>query len=290
MVVKQASHRWWFDNHDDTTSKRSPWLQSTLAELQRKTEGMLILIEGDAADSFAQRAEMFYKNRPELISMVEEFYRAHRSLAERYDHVKCDSATRLVTRLGSPFSATKYQLDRSICGMSDLTYDSYSVSCDLEDSAESEVDDPEEYDQLEDGTPVLGKPKEEEFPDEVRKMKEEMKRLEEENRAQKDQLEKKDEERIAVRKLQEELMSLGEENRAQKEQLKQKDEEKIAVIRQLSMAVDMLKEENVELRKCLAKESPKRSNRFDFNKLKGAAIFGNLFNGSQKHHGTIVAL
>ncbi|KAL5561562.1 hypothetical protein UlMin_031309 [Ulmus minor] len=265
MVMKQASHWWWFDNHNTSATKRSPWLQSTLAELQQKTEGMLILLEGDA-DSFAQRAEMFYKKRPELFSMVEDFYRAHRSLAERYDHVKSNSATRIVTRLGSSFSA-KDQLDKSICEMSDLTYDSYSATCDPVDSAESEVDD----------------------PDEVRKTKEEMKRLEEENRAQKDRLKKKDEERIAVRKLQEELRRLGEENRALKEQLKQKDEEKIEVIRQLSMAVDMLKEENVELRKCLAKESPKRSNHFDFNKLKGA-IFGNLFNGSQKHLATIVAL
>ena len=106
-----------------------------------------------------------------------------------------------------------------------------------------------------------------------------MKRLEEYNKAQKNQLKKKEDERIAVRKLKEELKRLGEENKAQKEQLKQKDKEKIEVIRQLSMAVEMLKEENVELRKCLVKESPKRSNPFDFNKLKGT-IFGNLFNGS----------
>lgn len=47
---------------------------------------MLRLIEEDA-DSFAQRAEMYYQKRPELVNLVEEFYRAYRSLAERYDHL-----------------------------------------------------------------------------------------------------------------------------------------------------------------------------------------------------------
>lgn len=46
---------------------------------------MIKLIEEDA-DSFARRAEMYYKKRPELLKLVEEFYRAYRALAERYDH------------------------------------------------------------------------------------------------------------------------------------------------------------------------------------------------------------
>eukprot|EP01018_Ginkgo_biloba_P017303 Gb_15282 [translate_table: standard] len=58
-----------------------------MAELDEKTKAMLKLIEEDA-DSFAQRAEMYYKKRPDLINLVEEFYRAYRSLAERYDQLK----------------------------------------------------------------------------------------------------------------------------------------------------------------------------------------------------------
>ncbi|KAJ6337068.1 hypothetical protein OIU76_006852 [Salix suchowensis] len=46
---------------------------------------MIKLIEEDA-DSFARRAEMYYKKRPELMKLVEEFYRAYRALSERYDH------------------------------------------------------------------------------------------------------------------------------------------------------------------------------------------------------------
>nr|GMD67120.1 protein NETWORKED 3A-like [Ipomoea batatas] len=80
---KLSSHWWWFEAEKNTYKNRSPWLQSTLAELDRKTNAMLRIIEGDA-DSFAQRAEMFYKKRPELISMVRDYYRAHRLLAEGY--------------------------------------------------------------------------------------------------------------------------------------------------------------------------------------------------------------
>ncbi|RWW76682.1 hypothetical protein BHE74_00015210 [Ensete ventricosum] len=47
---------------------------------------MLKLIEADA-DSFAKRAELYFKRRPELISFVEDAYRAYRALAERYDHI-----------------------------------------------------------------------------------------------------------------------------------------------------------------------------------------------------------
>ena len=49
-------------------------------------ENILRIIEEDG-DSFARRAEMFFRNRPEVIKYVEESYRAYRALAERYDHV-----------------------------------------------------------------------------------------------------------------------------------------------------------------------------------------------------------
>ncbi|MCE3051955.1 hypothetical protein HAX54_051247 [Datura stramonium] len=54
--------------------------------MQEQVEGVVKLIEEDG-DSFAKRAEMYYKKRPELINFVEESYRAYRSLAERYDHL-----------------------------------------------------------------------------------------------------------------------------------------------------------------------------------------------------------
>ncbi|KAG8383613.1 hypothetical protein BUALT_Bualt04G0032100 [Buddleja alternifolia] len=52
--------------------------------MEEKVQSMLQLIEEDG-DSFAKRAEMYYKRRPELISTVEEAYKAFRALADRYD-------------------------------------------------------------------------------------------------------------------------------------------------------------------------------------------------------------
>ena len=54
-----------------------------------KVQTVLKLIEEDG-DSFAKRAEMYYKKRPELIHFVEESYRAYRALAERYDHISTE--------------------------------------------------------------------------------------------------------------------------------------------------------------------------------------------------------
>lgn len=57
--------------------------------MDAKVKAMIKLIEEDA-DSFARRAEMYYKKRPELMKLVEEFYRAYRALAERYDHATAE--------------------------------------------------------------------------------------------------------------------------------------------------------------------------------------------------------
>ncbi|KAM1150764.1 hypothetical protein FF1_031312 [Malus domestica] len=234
MTMQQMTHWWLYDSH--SISKSSPWLQTTLSELEHKTEAMLKLIQ-EEPDSFAQCAEMYYKKRPKLISIVEEFYHIHRSLAERYDQVKSDSGTRLLTTIGSPFSSTKCYSEKSM-SVVDLSFDSHTKTC----------DEPER------SLPSLKVSK-----DEVRKLRETIARLEEENRTQKDEL-------------------------------PQKDEVKREVIRQLSLAVDMVKEENVELRKnCFARESPNNSSPFALNKCTGTFL-RKLFNRSPKSHGTIVAL
>ncbi|KAM1150765.1 hypothetical protein FF1_031312 [Malus domestica] len=227
MTMQQMTHWWLYDSH--SISKSSPWLQTTLSELEHKTEAMLKLIQ-EEPDSFAQCAEMYYKKRPKLISIVEEFYHIHRSLAERYDQVKSDSGTRLLTTIGSPFSSTKCYSEKS------MSVDEPRVDEETKENALSRVS-----------------------KDEVRKLRETIARLEEENRTQKDEL-------------------------------PQKDEVKREVIRQLSLAVDMVKEENVELRKnCFARESPNNSSPFALNKCTGTFL-RKLFNRSPKSHGTIVAL
>ncbi|KAK1426666.1 hypothetical protein QVD17_15343 [Tagetes erecta] len=75
-------YSWWWNSH--ISPKNSKWLQENLTDVDIKVKAMIKLIEEDA-DSFARRAEMYYKKRPELMKLVEELYRAYRALAERYD-------------------------------------------------------------------------------------------------------------------------------------------------------------------------------------------------------------
>ncbi|XP_059641857.1 kinase-interacting protein 1-like [Cornus florida] len=89
MLQRAASnaYSWWWSSHVRT--KQSKWLDQTLQDMEEKVQNVLGLIEGDG-DTFAQRAEMYYKKRPELINYVEESYRIFRALAERYDHLSTE--------------------------------------------------------------------------------------------------------------------------------------------------------------------------------------------------------
>ncbi|CAM0871390.1 unnamed protein product [Alopecurus aequalis] len=75
-------YSWLWVSH--ISPKNSKWLQENLTDMDLMVKAMIKLINEDA-DSFARRAEMYYKKRPELMKHVEEFYRAYRALAERYD-------------------------------------------------------------------------------------------------------------------------------------------------------------------------------------------------------------
>ncbi|KAF1878334.1 hypothetical protein Lal_00047001 [Lupinus albus] len=194
---------------------------------------------------------MYYKKRPELISMVEDFYRTHRSLAERYDQVKPDTGFR--------------QLKLFTFG--DNGHDIDSEDCDVDESMESEVDDPEKEEEESNCT------KENEVVfvnanDEVMRLSKEIERLNEVNKAYKDEINQKDKIYGEVMVLREEVERLKNENKAQKDQLKQKDEDKIEVIRHLSVAMDVLKQETVKLRTLIPEESKKKwKNSFEFNEV-----------------------
>ncbi|CAA0831207.1 Protein NETWORKED 2B [Striga hermonthica] len=84
MLQRAASnaYSWWWASHIRT--KQSKWLEQCLQDMEEKVQSMLKLIEEDG-DSFAKRAEMYYRRRPELINSVEESYKAFRALADRYD-------------------------------------------------------------------------------------------------------------------------------------------------------------------------------------------------------------
>ncbi|XP_019452055.1 PREDICTED: protein NETWORKED 3A-like [Lupinus angustifolius] len=252
LLNKQPS-RWWIDSHSLT--KRSPWLQATLHELNEKTNTMLKLIEEDA-DSFAKRAEMYYKKRPELISMVEDFYRTHRSLAERYDQVKPDTGIHPLPKnnAGSPTHASH----KKWLSFGDNVYDSYS-----EKSVDSEVDNPyKEEEEEEEKERYTSSTKEKDIGfvnveannDEVMKVTKDIEIHNEENKVDNDEIKEKDTTYYdEVMMLREEVERLRNDNRVQKERLKQKDEEKIQVIRHMSVAIDILKQENVRIRSFIVK-------------------------------------
>lgn len=284
-------------------------------ELDEKTKAMLKLIEPDA-DSFAQRAEMYYKKRPELISMVEDFYRTHRSLAERYDLVTSDTGTRLPTAVGLQLVSVKHRENKAMSATDRTFYSSYQGTSDAEDYPESEVDDPvqehelssgkrtgevtgsdlENEPEVEDPEPELFdyKPKDKvaEWDGDEESVGSDIEeavdpRLDYEAQVGEDdsilgdvcddeimKLKEKEDsvgsevDSENLKKLREEIEKLKEENMMQRSQLMQKDEEKREVIRQLSMAVELLQDENAKLRKYISQESPKKQSPFDLKKVK----------------------
>ncbi|KAL2344415.1 hypothetical protein Fmac_005700 [Flemingia macrophylla] len=89
MLQRAASnaYSWWWASHIRT--KQSKWMEQNLQDMEEKVHTVLKLLE-EEGDSFAKRAEMYYKRRPELINFVEESFRAYRSLADRYDHISTE--------------------------------------------------------------------------------------------------------------------------------------------------------------------------------------------------------
>lgn len=74
--------------------------RNVLTDMEEIVAETLKIID-DSGDSFAQRAEMYYRKRPELINFVEEAFRAYRSLAEKYDHLskELQSANRTIATI-----------------------------------------------------------------------------------------------------------------------------------------------------------------------------------------------
>ncbi|RDX86670.1 Protein NETWORKED 2A, partial [Mucuna pruriens] len=89
------AYSWWWASHIRT--KQSKWLEQSLQDMEDVVAESLKIIHGDG-ESFSQRAEMYYRKRPQLVGYVEEVFRAYRALAERYDHLSKDlqSANRTI--------------------------------------------------------------------------------------------------------------------------------------------------------------------------------------------------
>jgi hypothetical protein len=54
--------------------------------METRVKSMIKLIEINA-DTFAKRAELYFKNRPELVNLVEETYRSYQALVDRCDRI-----------------------------------------------------------------------------------------------------------------------------------------------------------------------------------------------------------
>ncbi|KAF8390730.1 hypothetical protein HHK36_025257 [Tetracentron sinense] len=112
-------------------------------DLDEKTKAMLTVIQEDG-DSFAQRAEMYYRKRPELIRMVEEFHRSYRSLAEKYDQLRSESNHVAQSRSSSSSNSFKQvqHLHNSTKRLNGSSSDSNSKLEAPDSHPESVVEDP----------------------------------------------------------------------------------------------------------------------------------------------------
>ncbi|CAN6481733.1 unnamed protein product [Victoria cruziana] len=73
-------------------SSRPCWLQSSISELdQRMREMSLDPTDDIGGDSFAERAEIYYRKRPQLLTLLQDVYRRYLSLADRYAHIRSQS-------------------------------------------------------------------------------------------------------------------------------------------------------------------------------------------------------
>ncbi|GAA0151620.1 hypothetical protein LIER_10306 [Lithospermum erythrorhizon] len=82
------SQMWWPDNH--VSFKNSKWIQENLEEMDHKVKQMLKLIEEEPDSSTKKKPGKHSPKSPELIHLVDEFSCMYRLLAERYDHVNAE--------------------------------------------------------------------------------------------------------------------------------------------------------------------------------------------------------
>ncbi|XXG87269.1 hypothetical protein AAC387_Pa11g1994 [Persea americana] len=67
-------------------SYRKPsWLDSTISDLEQQMQAIArTLPDEDESDSFAERAENYYRKRPQLLSLLQDLYNRYLTLADRY--------------------------------------------------------------------------------------------------------------------------------------------------------------------------------------------------------------
>lgn len=80
----RKSRSWWWDSH--ISPENSKWLSENLQEMEMQVKETLGLVE-EEGESSAEKAEVYWQERPVLVAHIKKFYRMYRTLAERYDNV-----------------------------------------------------------------------------------------------------------------------------------------------------------------------------------------------------------
>ncbi|KAK4778780.1 hypothetical protein SAY86_006308 [Trapa natans] len=83
-------------NSPAATNAMPSWLLSTIADLEERVRSIEAVPSEDDGplDTFAQRAETYYRKRPQLLSLLRDLYNAYVSLSDRYFHVVAKRSSR----------------------------------------------------------------------------------------------------------------------------------------------------------------------------------------------------
>ncbi|KAI3982925.1 hypothetical protein MKX01_010408 [Papaver californicum] len=88
-VGSSLAHSSYSRNFTGNNAKKQPsWLQNILADLDEKMKTLSVtLTREEDIDSFANRAENYYRKRPQLLNLLQDLYNGYLSLADRYVQV-----------------------------------------------------------------------------------------------------------------------------------------------------------------------------------------------------------
>lgn len=146
VTQSRKSRSWWWDSH--ISPENSKWLSENLQEMETQVAEMLGLVE-EEGESPAEKAEVYYQERPVLVAHIKNFCRMYRALAERYDNVTGELRKNIPSSLQSHGSGGISESD------SETRSPSPSAEPDVEDKkgsdgssssseSESELDDAKE--------------------------------------------------------------------------------------------------------------------------------------------------
>ncbi|KAI5679439.1 hypothetical protein M9H77_10389 [Catharanthus roseus] len=113
---RPPSLSWLLDKNNRPNQSR--WLQSTLAELEWRIKKILEVVE-ENGDTFAERAEMYYQKRPQLVKLVTDLHKSYRALADKYDLMMLRSESSLRSNSAIVRSQFLHEIIDSVSGECD---------------------------------------------------------------------------------------------------------------------------------------------------------------------------